>query len=126
MLKGHIVAQMGIDWAKTWHPNETYFGRLTKPHLLNFAEELMGAVWAQDLGVLKKSTIVSKLLAVVKGEIKPTSPEHAQIIAAWIPPGFAPEEAPEYAGAEADVFPSEAEGASEDASNDDVPQILAG
>lgn len=148
VLKEHIVAQMGIDWAKVWLPDETYFARLTKTHLLNFAEELMGEAWAQDLGGLKKMTIVSKLVAVVKGEIKPTSPEHAQIIAAWVPPGFAPEEAPEDAGADAasltdedvpedapedaeaedGVFPSEAEGngASEDESNDDVPQVLAG
>ena len=128
-IKEHIIARMDIDWAQVWRPDDTYFGRLSKTHLLKIAEELMDTAWAEDIAGLKKAVIVSKLIAVVKGETKATSPEQAQIIAAWVPPGFVPvrdsadEEIPEESSEEtADaVFPPE-----NDEAPSEIPKVLAG
>ena len=93
-IKEHVIARMNINWGQVWRPDEAYFNMLNRTHLLKIAALLMGQDWADTIANMKKTTIVTKLADVVKGETKPTSPEHAQIIASWSPPGLDPNEQP--------------------------------
>ena len=80
-----LVELLGVDFAAYWRPNaDNYFGRLTKPQLLEQFGPVIGQEWSEWHDDAKKSAIVDSLDE--RFSEKPKSKDDPK--ATWIPAQF--------------------------------------
>ena len=89
--------RLAIPFADLWRPDAAnYWGRVRKAHGLDVAKEILGLRWARDHETDKKPVFAAVLEAAFDPDANVTS-IHLEAVrdqaAAWLPPGFACNEA---------------------------------
>ncbi len=85
-----MIAELNIDWAAAWRPDETFFSRLSKAKILEMLTPVLSDEWAAGHSATKKSALVTIVAGIIAGKAKSLTPEQQAGVENWSPTGFWP------------------------------------
>jgi ParB family chromosome partitioning protein len=84
-----VIRGLDIPWHREFKPTtENYFGRLSKPHLIEHGKQFMDDDWPARAAKRSKKELANELEEVFAGRDQTMPADKRAAAADWVPPGF--------------------------------------